>query len=128
MDRANVLFVDDERFALAAMERLLFKQSYNIFLAANGQEALEIMAAQPIHVIVSDMRMPGIDGLQLLSMVKDLYPGIVRMVLSAYAQTSQLLPCICYRKGKNHRTLCASCEGISLLPRCALKGLKQARC
>jgi len=94
MDMVNILFVDDERFTLAAMARLLFKQTYNKFFAVNGQEALEIMATQPIHVIVSDMRMPGIDGLKLLTMVKDLYPDTIRMVLSAYAQTSQLLPCI----------------------------------
>ncbi len=94
MDKANVLFVDDEHFTLAAITRLLYKQTYNRYFATSGQEALEIMAAQPIHVIVSDMRMPGIDGLKLLALVKDQYPDTIRLVLSAYSQTSMLLPCI----------------------------------
>jgi len=94
MNNLNVLFVDDELFALHSMERLLSKQNYGKYFAQGGQEALEILASAPIHIIVSDMKMPGMDGLSLLMAVKEKYPDIVRLVLSGYSQTAQLLPCI----------------------------------
>lgn len=94
MKNLNVLFVDDERFALNSMERLLIRQTYGKYFARGGQEALEILAFVPVHIIVSDMKMPGIDGLALLMTVKEKYPDVVRLVLSGYTQTAQLLPCI----------------------------------
>lgn len=90
----NVLFVDDENFALHAIKRLLTGEPYNVFLAQNAQEALEILNNQSIDVIVSDMRMPGIDGLSLLVEVKKKYPDTIRLVLSACIQTAQVLQCI----------------------------------
>ncbi len=94
MRKLNVLFVDDEPFTLHSMESLLLKQPYGKFFARSGREALEILAKQPIHIIIADMKMPGIDGLKLLTMVKDMYPDIIRMVISGYTQYSQLIPCI----------------------------------
>jgi len=90
----NVLFVDDEPFTLRAIERLLRRQPYSKYLAESAHEALEIMAETPIHVIVSDMKMPEMDGLTLLNIVKEKYPDTVRLALSAFTHTAQLLPCI----------------------------------
>lgn len=94
MKTMNVLFVDDENFALHAIERFLAREPYSIFLAQNAQDALEILKNNSIDVIVSDMRMPGIDGLSLLVEVKKNYPDTIRLVLSGCIQTAQLLPCI----------------------------------
>ena len=59
-----------------------------------GQKALEILASVPVHIIASDMKLPGIDGLTLLMTVKEKYQDVIRLVLSGYTQTAQLLPCI----------------------------------
>lgn len=94
MDDINILFVDDEKFSLHSLDRLLKKEPFKKFYAESGAEALQIVAENPIHIVVSDMKMPEMDGLTLLRKIKDQSPSIIRLVLSAYTQTAQLLPCI----------------------------------
>jgi len=73
MRSVTVLFVDDEARSLAALERHLVKEPYAKRFAHSARKALEIMAEEPVHVIVCDMRMPEMDGLTLLRKVKGLY-------------------------------------------------------
>jgi diguanylate cyclase (GGDEF)-like protein len=94
MNDIHILFVDDEPDILRAIERLLRKETYVLHFAGNGPEALAIMAKTPMHIIVTDIKMPGMDGLSLLKQIKEIYPDTVRMALSAYLQIGQLLPCI----------------------------------
>ncbi|AOY77028.1 response regulator [Clostridium formicaceticum] len=95
MDNKNtVLFVDDEIGVLNALERALFGEAYRCVFASSGMEALKIMEEEAISVIVTDMRMPGMDGLKLLRAVKEKYPDVVKIVLSGYAQISQVLSTI----------------------------------
>lgn len=89
-----VLFVDDELGVLNALERALFGEDYRCVFASSGMEALEIMEKEAISVIVTDMRMPGMDGLKLLKTVKEKYPDVIKIVLSGYAQISQVLSTI----------------------------------
>jgi YesN/AraC family two-component response regulator len=87
----NVLFVDDEIHVLKAIKRGLYNETFNKFFASSGDEALEIMAKEEIHVIVTDMKMPKMTGLDLLTIVKDEYPDIVKVILSGYTQLQQIL-------------------------------------
>lgn len=84
-DKRTVLFVDDDRVMLLSIERCVLNEPYNKLFAQSGWEALEILQKEEVHVIVTDMLMPGIDGLELLENVKTMYPHIVRMVLSGCA-------------------------------------------
>lgn len=79
----NVLYVDDEEPNINVF-RIAFKRRYNIFTAQSGQEALDIMSNNDIHVIVADHRMPGMTGIELLSKVGDMYPTVYRIVISEY--------------------------------------------
>ncbi|MCE5286784.1 MAG: response regulator [Pelosinus sp.] len=90
----RVLFVDDEPHILNALRRGLAFEEYECFFAASAEEALKIMEQQQIAVIVTDMRMPGMDGLALLKIVKEKYPDVVKIVLSGYAQLQQILATI----------------------------------
>jgi two-component system response regulator HupR/HoxA len=94
MEKRTVLFVDDEENVLAALKRGLLEEPYNTLFARSGREALEVLARSPVHVIVTDMRMPEMSGLELLRIVKRDYPRIVRMVLSGYTQVTTLLTAI----------------------------------
>ena len=94
MKDIQILFVDDEPVILRAIGRLLYKERYTLHFAENGVEALDVMAKTPIQVLVTDMKMPKMDGLSLLRKVKELYPDTVRLALSGYLQIGQLLPCI----------------------------------
>lgn len=90
----KVLFVDDEINVLNSLRRGLFEEPYGCLFASSGKEALEIMAKQEIAVVVSDMRMPHMTGLQLLVEVQALYPEVVCIILSGYTQLQQILTTI----------------------------------
>lgn len=90
--RRRILFVDDEPNILDGLRNLLRKQRHrwDMSFALGGQAALDEMAKTPVDVIVSDMRMPGMDGAELLTRVKRLYPGAARIVLSGHAERSAI--------------------------------------
>lgn len=83
-ERRRILVVDDEPSICKAMGRLLREEGYNVVTADSGARALEILAEQTVHVIISDQRMPAMSGTELLDRVKGLYPGIVRIIVSGY--------------------------------------------
>ncbi|GIX49667.1 MAG: signal transduction protein [Candidatus Tectimicrobiota bacterium] len=91
--KKRVLFVDDEPNVLQALRRMLhtMRQEWEMAFASSGEEALRLLAEQPFDVIVSDMRMPGMDGVQLLTRVMEQYPGIVRIVLSGHSDRDMIL-------------------------------------
>ena len=85
MRKYDVLFVDDEPVTLQAFERQL-RRGFSIRTAGGGAEALTILQEDgPCAVIISDMQMPGMDGIQLLTRVKSLYPDMVRIMLTGNA-------------------------------------------
>ena len=75
------------------MRRMMYslRDDWNMFFAESGEKALEILAAEQIDIIISDMRMPGINGLQLLQKTQQLYPGIMRIVLSGQADNEDII-------------------------------------
>jgi two-component system response regulator HupR/HoxA len=94
MSQDKILFVDDEINVLNAIKRAIMDESYTPFFAGSASEALVVMEKNDISVIVTDMRMPVMDGLALLKIVKEKYPRTVRVVLSGYTQLSQMLATI----------------------------------
>lgn len=90
----RVLFVDDEPNILSSLKRGLAREKYLKFFALNADEALYILGEHEIHVIVTDMRMPGMNGLDLLKLVSEKYPNVVKIVLSGYTQLPQVLATI----------------------------------
>ena len=99
----TVLFVDDEPNILRAIKRALFKLNINLLLADSGQKALDIMKAQPVHVVISDMKMPRMSGAELLQQVASLYPDTFRVVLTGYADIDSTIKAV--NQGKIHRYL-----------------------
>ncbi len=88
--KARVLFVDDEERILNAL-RTLFRSQYHVFTAENGALALEFVKRFGIHVVVSDQRMPGMTGVELLRQVKDVSPNTVRMLLTGYSDLAAIV-------------------------------------
>lgn len=88
-----ILYVDDE-----APNRLVFEASFgdefDIVLASSGAEALEKLAEQPFDVLLTDQRMPGMIGAELCEHVRDAYPDVQRIMLTAYAERESLLQAI----------------------------------
>lgn len=82
----KLLLVDDEPNIVSALKRLLRRDGYQIFCAANGQQGLDLLASETIDVIVSDQRMPGMIGADFLRKAKLLYPDTIRIMLSGYTE------------------------------------------
>ncbi|MCL4693648.1 MAG: HDOD domain-containing protein [Candidatus Hydrogenedentes bacterium] len=89
----SILFVDDEPNILVGLERMLrpMRHSWTMKFVNGGQAALDFMEKEPIDVIVSDMRMPGMDGARLLSEVMQRYPRVVRIALSGHSGDETML-------------------------------------
>lgn len=88
--KARVLFVDDEPRVLTTM-RILFRNHYEVFLAESGAKALELLKTQPVDVIVSDQRMPGMTGIELLRAARDLNPNAMRILLTGYSDLNAII-------------------------------------
>lgn len=83
-DQDTLLLVDDEPGIRSSLMRMLRPDGYRVLVATSGQEGLDLLALNRVHVIISDQRMPGMSGTEFLSRVKEMYPDTVRMILSGY--------------------------------------------
>ncbi|GLQ87879.1 HD domain-containing phosphohydrolase [Dyella flagellata] len=84
--RPAILLVDDEPNVLSALRRLLHSAPYQILTANSGAAALEVLVAHEVDLIISDMRMPGMSGAELLSRAQALYPDCMRILLTGYSE------------------------------------------
>ncbi|MBI5666170.1 MAG: HDOD domain-containing protein [Nitrospirae bacterium] len=84
-EQQAVLFVDDEQNVLNSLKRLLYDEPWDMFFADSGDKGLEVLEKEKIDLVVSDVRMPVMDGIAFLKKVKGLYPHIVRVFLSGHA-------------------------------------------
>jgi response regulator RpfG family c-di-GMP phosphodiesterase len=100
-DKPKVLLVDDEESILNSLRRLLRGQPFEVLLATSGAQALEIMAQQPIDLVMSDARMPNMDGATLLGHIHQRYPTTTRILLTGYADLPTIIKAI--NEGQIHR-------------------------
>ncbi|MBN2233273.1 MAG: HDOD domain-containing protein [Deltaproteobacteria bacterium] len=79
-----VLFVDDEKSILRSLKRALLDSDYRLYFADSAASAMAALEARRIDIVVSDMRMPEMDGYRFLNLVKQRYPDVIRLILSGY--------------------------------------------
>lgn len=109
----RILFVDDSQEVLSALERMLYrmKGKWEVGFALSGNQALELLAQSHFDAIVTDMRMPEMNGAQLLNEVKRQYPGITRIILSGHSDHELIMQCV----GCTHQYLAKPCDARSLV-------------
>jgi HD-like signal output (HDOD) protein/CheY-like chemotaxis protein len=102
------MFVDDEPHLLAGLRRGLRmrRRDWELFFAGGGDEALTMLAGDPVDIVVSDMRMPGMDGGQLLAAVRDRHPATARMILSGHADRASIISAV----GPTQQYLAKPCD------------------
>lgn len=110
--KRKILFVDDQPNILAGMQRMLRKMSkeWDMAFCGSGKEALEILEKDQYDLIISDMMMPEMNGAQLLSEVSELYPSMVRFILSGHSDRELVLQSV----GKAHQYIAKPCDPDNL--------------
>ena len=106
--KQRILFVDDEPNVLSGLQRMLrpMREEWDMVFAESGANALEEMARGPFDVIISDMRMPGMNGAELLREAMRRYPATVRIVLSGHADRELVNQCV----GIAHQYISKPCD------------------
>lgn len=94
MEKIKILFVDDEQYVLKSLRRLFDDDDYTILTASSGQEGIEILEKESPQIIVSDYRMPSMNGIDFLRKAYIRKPDAVRIVLSGYADTAVVIEAI----------------------------------
>lgn len=89
----SILVVDDEPEVLRSLRGLL-RMEFNVFTAESGAEALQILHSQPIHVVMTDQRMPELTGVELLNRVQGEWPDATRLVFTGYADIRAVIDAI----------------------------------
>lgn len=123
--RRRILFVDDEPNVLQGLQRMLrsMRNEWDMDFANSGEEALRKMEEAPFDVVVSDMRMPGMNGAQLLKEVARRYPDVVRIVLSGHSDREYILQLVT----TTHQYLAKPCDAETIKDTvnraCALRDL-----
>ncbi len=87
----TLLFVDDEENVLHALSRIFIDENYTILTASSARKALEILEREPVHLIVSDHRMPVMSGAELLKIVREKYPETIRIMLTGHADVNSIM-------------------------------------
>ncbi|EGF30988.1 response regulator receiver modulated metal dependent phosphohydrolase [Oxalobacteraceae bacterium IMCC9480] len=101
-DKGRILFVDDES-RIVSLLKMIFRSDYEVHTATSGVEALAIVESMHIDVIVSDQRMPGMLGIDLLSRVRQISPGTMRILLTGYSDLVAIIGAV--NEGEVYRFL-----------------------
>ncbi|MDB5134161.1 MAG: response regulator [Mucilaginibacter sp.] len=96
-DKITILYVDDEENNLFSF-KAVFRIKYQVLTALSGDEALEILATNQVHIIISDQRMPEMTGVEFLEKVLEEFPDPIRILLTGYADMGAVVDAV--NKGK----------------------------
>lgn len=91
MEKMKLMLVDDEERYLQTTSKLIEKKGVEVITARSGEEALEKLKARDVHVVILDMKMPGMDGNETLKAVKSLYPLIEIILLTGHASVDSAI-------------------------------------
>jgi len=109
----SILFVDDDPNVLQGLQRMLrgMRGEWDVRYVESAAAALEALSRGPFDAVVSDMRMPGMDGAELLAEVRNRYPGVVRVILSGYSELEAVMRTV----GPAHQYLAKPCSAQNLV-------------
>lgn len=112
MQKPCILFVDDDPNILNGLRRMMhpYRSEYELLFANGGQAALDMMSQKPSDIVISDMRMPGMNGAELLHKIYDSYPGTIRFILSGHSDRELIMQSV----GFAHQYLAKPCDPETL--------------
>jgi response regulator RpfG family c-di-GMP phosphodiesterase len=110
---ATILCVDDEPNILSALRRVFRANGYQVITAESGKEGLEVLSTQPIDLIISDMRMPEMDGAAFLEQVRAKWPECIRILLTGYSEIQSIVSAV--NRGEIHRYIAKPWDETDIL-------------
>jgi two-component system probable response regulator PhcQ len=108
----SVLIVDDQAEIRHLLEKALARENYRLFSAASAAAGLEILATQPVDVVLSDHKMPGMTGTEFLAVVRRRYPDTIRIILTGHASLETAIRAI--NEGEIYRFFTKPCNLVDL--------------
>jgi len=108
----KVLFIDDDTAIREMMKESFSKEPYTLLTAGSADEALSILSQEPMDVVISDEKMPGMSGSELLAVVRKKYPDTIRMILTGHANLDSAIRAI--NEGEIYRFFKKPCNMIDL--------------
>ena len=108
----TVLLVDDDANVLRGLARVLRQQPYQLLTARSGDEAIAILKACSVDLVVSDEQMPGISGSDLLAWIANNYPRVMRIVLTGHATAETAIRAV--NEGKVYHFFTKPCDDVKL--------------
>ncbi len=109
----RILLVDDEEYILHSLQRALADEPYRVHAARAGEDALQLMREWRFKVVMSDERMPGMGGSELLSIVRQQYPETVRIMLTGHASVESTMRAV--NSGEIYRFFTKPWNDVELL-------------
>jgi DNA-binding NtrC family response regulator len=106
------MFVDDEPHVTEGLKRALRREPYSVLSANSASEALDILKREPVDVVVSDEKMPGMSGADFLAVVRQKYPDTIRIILTGHATLDAAIHAI--NGGEIYRFLTKPCNEVDL--------------
>jgi DNA-binding NtrC family response regulator len=103
MEKATIMLVDDEELVIKSIKRSLWKEGYQFLEYTDASQALEALKSVEVDVIISDQRMPGMNGMEFLIQARKLYPNTVRILLTGYSDIGVAIEAI--NEGRLYRYL-----------------------
>ncbi len=94
MKRNRILVVDDEELVQMMLKEALTELEFEVFAASSGKQALMLLEQQKIQVMIFDLKMPGMNGVELCREVKKLYPATIVYAMSGYHSLFELVDCL----------------------------------
>jgi DNA-binding NtrC family response regulator len=85
MTKGKILVVDDEEIVLKSCQKILEGGGHQVFTALSGQEAFELLGKESIDIVITDIKMPGMDGMEVLERIKEKYPDILVIMITGYS-------------------------------------------
>lgn len=104
MNNHTILVVDDEKYIAKSLQRSLVEAGYNVLTATSGTEGLKIMQEKNVSLVISDYRMPMMDGIEFLQKVREGWHDVIRIMLTAYNDIGIVIEAI--NKGEVYRFIC----------------------
>ena len=108
----KILIVDDETAIQEALKMVFLREAYEVFVAGSAREALAIMSHEPMDVVISDEKMPGMSGSELIAIVHKKYPDTIRIILTGHAGFESAIRAI--YEGEVYRFITKPCNSTDL--------------